>query len=102
LFAYPSRAGTHPVFKLIFKEIVASESLYSFSLQPFYFKDEKELPLKVKLIEMDVAKNGVIRKVYIKRRGAEIFRKCHPFPILSDPFKGTFIISGLSTSLALL
>jgi hypothetical protein len=37
--------------------------------------------------EMDQAKRGLIRKVFIKGRGAEVFSKFRPSPILREPFK---------------
>ncbi len=43
--------------------------------------------LKVLYREMDRAEVRFIRKVFIKERSAEIFRKIRPSPILWDPFK---------------
>jgi hypothetical protein len=59
--------------------------------------------LKVLSKEMDLAKKGLIRKVLIKERGADIFRKfCTP-PILWEPFKVlesllVFFIGNLDTN----
>ncbi len=46
-----------------------------------------EFPLKVSSSEMDLAENGFIRQVFVKERGAEVFIKICPSPILWEPFK---------------
>jgi hypothetical protein len=38
-------------------------------------------------IEMDQAKSGLVRKLFITGRGAEILSKFRPPPIMRDPFK---------------
>jgi hypothetical protein len=43
---------------------------------------QKALMVRVLSGEMDLAKNGHIRKVLIKGRSADIFRKFRPHPIL--------------------
>ncbi len=43
--------------------------------------------LKVLSIKMDQAKSGLVRKLFITGRGAEILSKFRPPPILRDPFK---------------
>jgi hypothetical protein len=43
--------------------------------------------LKVLSSEMDPVEIRLIRKVFIKGRGAEVVRKIRPSPILREPFK---------------
>jgi hypothetical protein len=38
--------------------------------------------LKVLSFKMDLAKSGLIQKLFIKRRSAKVFRKICPSPIL--------------------
>jgi hypothetical protein len=45
--------------------------------------------LKVLSNEIDPAEIRFIRKIFIKERGAEVFRKICPSAILREPFKAT-------------